>query len=580
MSTPSLLELRGVSVAHRDPHTRKDMPRIKDLSLRLDAGQTCVVLGESGIGKSTLVYLLAGFIRRQERSRTGIVVKGDVLIDGRDQDTIPPERRDISLVMQNFSLFPHMTLNDNLSFPLRFAPGRPLTQAERVARVGMAARAARVDLDEWPQSITELSGGQKQRVAIAKMLLRQRRVAVLDEAFAGLDPVLRHELWDMCITETRKLNGCVVFVTHELYWGKQADVLLVFEAEGHLGQQQPLVFAGRNGVSAWDEMVSHGRKLQQLSPLGDKSYIRDIVYLDDKLHREVSIVPENVRGGPCIFGHTRFTPREVLDDLEVRATLETAVSQILRDLSVTESVVGDLLRQVWHTTESEAQDAFEDRLRSTIAGRVASDSLAAALVRRGRRILEQVAGHVLGPCVVDGGCGDGQVGHALKERGFQVSLVDVMNYLAPPVDLPVTLYAGYGPLPTDIPTADTTLLLTVLHHADDPLEVFNRFAERTRGRIVIIESVCGIDKDTRMPSPLTQLTAVGQRKYATFIDWFYNRILHDGVPVPYNFGSPAEWRTAFRDSGWKVISEEDLGIDQPIVPEHHVLFVLERDGVS
>jgi hypothetical protein len=75
---------------------------------------------------------------------------------------------------------------------------------------------------------------------------------------------------------------------------------------------------------------------------------------------------------------------------------------------------------------------------------------------------------------------------------------------------------------------------------------------------------------------LTELDREGQRKYATFVDWLYNRVFHDGVSVPYNYNTPQGWKRLLEDMGWCVKEIVDLGMDQPIVPEHHVLFVLDK----
>jgi hypothetical protein len=219
---------------------------------------------------------------------------------------------------------------------------------------------------------------------------------------------------------------------------------------------------------------------------------------------------------------------------------------------------------------------LESRLRSHLRGAIDQSVLDSAFARRAKRILGQIHPHVKGPRVADVGCGDGLIGQELSREGFAVSLVDVMHYLHPSVRLPLVLYDGAGLLPSDVRPVNTALLLTVLHHTEAPLSLFEAVSERTIDRVIIIESVCGLKRAGVGTSPLYGLSAVGQRKYATFVDWFYNRVLHEAVPVPYNFGSPEEWRLAFQTRGWRVGVEIDLGIDQPLVPEHHALFVLDR----
>ena len=160
------------------------------------------VVGPSGSGKTTLLRVVSGLLDPTE---------GAVLIGGRDQARVPPERRPVAMVFQGYALFPHLDVRDNIGFGLRV---RGVRKAERGPRVEAAAGALGIDqlLDRLP---AQLSGGERQRVALARALVRDPAVFCLDEPLSALDPLLRvdarRELADLLRADGR----CAVFVTHD-----------------------------------------------------------------------------------------------------------------------------------------------------------------------------------------------------------------------------------------------------------------------------------------------------------------------------------------------------------------------------
>src|SRR5579872_5057100 len=152
--------------------------RVSDVSLAVPDGETLVILGPSGAGKTSLLRLLAGL----ERPDCGAIV-----LDERDITRIPPQRRRIALVSQDDSLFPHLTIYDNLAFAMRL---RKLDRAAIDRSVRDYAELLKIEsfLHERP---ARLSGGERQRAALARALLSAPRVLLLDEPFAHLDPQLR-----------------------------------------------------------------------------------------------------------------------------------------------------------------------------------------------------------------------------------------------------------------------------------------------------------------------------------------------------------------------------------------------------
>ena len=190
-----LLELRGL--------TRRFGERlaVDAVSLDVKAGEFLTLLGPSGCGKTTLLRLIAGLDRPDT---------GQVRLDGRDITSLPPEKRPLHTVFQSYALFPHLTVGENVAFPLRMA-GVPAPElrarvAGALADVRLAERA-----DAYPH---ELSGGQRQRVALARALVGRPRLVLLDEPLAALDAKLREAMQRELIDLQREVGITFVYVTH------------------------------------------------------------------------------------------------------------------------------------------------------------------------------------------------------------------------------------------------------------------------------------------------------------------------------------------------------------------------------
>ncbi len=194
------IELTNVSKIYRG----QDHPAVDDLSLRVEDGELLVLLGPSGCGKTTTLRLIAGF----ERPASGTIrIGGEIVAD--ERAWTPPERRGIGIVFQDYALFPHLTVAQNVAFGILRIPRRE--RQERVANVleavGLSAYAQR-----YPH---ELSGGQQQRVALARALAPQPRVLLLDEPFSNLDPELRVALRYEVRSIVRRAGVTTVLVTHD-----------------------------------------------------------------------------------------------------------------------------------------------------------------------------------------------------------------------------------------------------------------------------------------------------------------------------------------------------------------------------
>lgn len=175
---------------------------IHGIDLEIKHGEFVVFVGPSGCGKSTLLRMIAGL--------EGIS-GGDVLIDGQRVNDMPPRNRDIAMVFQDYALYPHKSLYDNMAFGLRL---RKTPEDEIKRRVMDAARLLHIDhmLERKPAA---LSGGQRQRVAIGRAIVRQPKVFLFDEPLSNLDAQLRNEMRSEIKKLHQRLGATIIYVTHD-----------------------------------------------------------------------------------------------------------------------------------------------------------------------------------------------------------------------------------------------------------------------------------------------------------------------------------------------------------------------------
>lgn len=175
---------------------------VKDLDLHIRRGEFLTLLGPSGSGKTTTLMMLAGF---------ELPTQGDIRLAGRSLRNVPPHKRDIGMVFQNYALFPHMTVEENVAFPLSV---RGVPREERRARARKAL--AMVRLEEFGgRRPAQLSGGQQQRVALARALVFQPQLVLMDEPLGALDKQLREQMQLEIKHIHENLGVTVVYVTHD-----------------------------------------------------------------------------------------------------------------------------------------------------------------------------------------------------------------------------------------------------------------------------------------------------------------------------------------------------------------------------
>jgi sn-glycerol 3-phosphate transport system ATP-binding protein len=189
------LEFVEVTKAYETPVVRG-----VDLSIRHD--EFFVLLGPSGCGKSTLLKLVAGLEP---------VTSGEIYLDDELINYVEPGRRNVAMVFQSYALYPHMTVRENVAFPLKQLKwDRPKIEAEVQSVAGLLELQLLLD-----RSVAQLSGGQRQRVALARALVRRPKVTLMDEPLSNLDALLRVQTRDELMKLHRRVPGTVVYVTHD-----------------------------------------------------------------------------------------------------------------------------------------------------------------------------------------------------------------------------------------------------------------------------------------------------------------------------------------------------------------------------
>ncbi len=190
----------------RNKKTQGEITAVNDLTLEIPDGKLVGLLGPSGCGKSTTLNLICGL----ETATEGTIFFGD-----RDVTALEPEHRGVGMVFQNYALYPHLTVRQNIQFPLENLKGKDkLTKEELKRRVDEAAKLVQID-ELMERRPSELSGGQQQRVAIARALVKMPHVLLLDEPLSNLDARLRLQTREEIRRIQRETKITTIFVTHD-----------------------------------------------------------------------------------------------------------------------------------------------------------------------------------------------------------------------------------------------------------------------------------------------------------------------------------------------------------------------------
>nr|WP_111298734.1 ABC transporter ATP-binding protein [Paracoccus saliphilus] len=339
---------------------------VKDLNLSIGKGEFLTMLGPSGSGKTTCLMMLAGF---------ETATNGEIRLDGRPINQVPPHKRGIGMVFQNYALFPHMTVGENLSFPLEV---RGMSSADRSARVARALDM--VQMGKFAnRRPAQLSGGQQQRIALARALVFDPELVLMDEPLGALDKQLREHMQFEIKHLHEELGITVVYVTHDQGEAlTMSDRIAVFN-DGRIQQlAPPAELYERPGNSFVASFIGENNALpgtiEQLE--GDKALVRlddggvidaTAVNIREKGQRTtVSIRPERVEFKPEMMPPGAHTiEAQVLEVIYMgdilRARLRVAgsenfVMKMRNTIGQTRLDAGQSIRIGWHPQDARALD--------------------------------------------------------------------------------------------------------------------------------------------------------------------------------------------------------------------------------
>ncbi|WOQ17926.1 sn-glycerol-3-phosphate ABC transporter ATP-binding protein UgpC [Raineyella sp. W15-4] len=240
---------------------------VKGVSLDIADGEFMILVGPSGCGKSTLLRMIVGLED---------ITSGDLLIDGKRVNELPPRDRNLSMVFQNYALYPHLTVYENIAFPLRLSKNKiPPAELDRRVRQAADMLDLREHLDRKPAN---LSGGQRQRVAMGRAIVRQADAFLFDEPLSNLDAKLRGQMRSQIAQLQRRLGTTSVYVTHDQTEAMTLGDRVAVLKKGLLQQvgsprelyEQPvnLFVAGFIGSPSMNFLPSHVEGDRLVTPIG------------------------------------------------------------------------------------------------------------------------------------------------------------------------------------------------------------------------------------------------------------------------------------------------------------------------
>lgn len=339
---------------------------VKDLNLSIGKGEFLTMLGPSGSGKTTCLMMLAGF---------ETATNGEIRLDGRNINMVPPHKRGIGMVFQNYALFPHMTVGENLSFPLEV---RGMGKSEREAKIARALDMVQMGAFANRRP-AQLSGGQQQRIALARALVFDPALVLMDEPLGALDKQLREHMQFEIKHLHESLGITVVYVTHDQGEAlTMSDRVAVFN-DGRIQQLAPpdelyerpqnsfvAQFIGENNkLPGTIEEIHEGRALVRLAN-GELIDATPVNIQTRGQQTLVSIRPERVEFKPEMMPPGAHTiDAEVLEVIYMgdilRARLRVAgsddfVMKMRNTLGQTRLSGGTRIRIGWHPQDARALD--------------------------------------------------------------------------------------------------------------------------------------------------------------------------------------------------------------------------------
>ena len=309
---------------------REDVVAVNDFSFTIPDGKLIGLLGPSGCGKSTTLYMISGL----QKPTSGKIFFGDD-----DVTELPTESRGIGLVFQNYALYPHMTVQQNIMFPLQNLKGKDkLTKEEMLERAYHAAKLVQIEelMDSKP---SEMSGGQQQRVAIARALVKMPRVLLLDEPLSNLDARLRLQTREEIRRIQRETGITTIFVTHDQEEAMSISDMIVVMKLGvvqQIGKPQEVYdnpvnlfvakFLGTPPINVFEGNVKGGKLY-----LGEEAVLDVPGVADQAVY--VGIRPEGFTLAENGALHCKLNNVEVMGrDVSVVSTHEASLNPVVRSI--------------------------------------------------------------------------------------------------------------------------------------------------------------------------------------------------------------------------------------------------------
>ena len=321
----------------RNKKNPEEVIAVNEFSLEFPDGKLIGLLGPSGCGKSTTLHLISGL----QKASSGKIYFGDD-----DVTELPPENRGVGLVFQNYALYPHLTVRQNIIFPLENLKGKDkMTKEERLAKAYEAAELVQIEelMDRKPN---ELSGGQQQRVAIARALVKMPRVLLLDEPLSNLDARLRLQTREEIRRIQRETGITTVFVTHDQEEAMSISDLIIVMRDGvvqQVGEPQKVYddpvnlfvakFLGTPPISVFRGKVSDGKLY-----IGEENVLKVSGAPDGEVL--VGIRPEGYVIKPKGPMSCKLSAMEVMGrDISVVSTHEASLNPTVRSILTSDSKI-------------------------------------------------------------------------------------------------------------------------------------------------------------------------------------------------------------------------------------------------
>ena len=349
---------------NRNKKIKEGVVAVNDFTFTIPDGKLVGLLGPSGCGKSTTLYMISGLQK---------VTSGKILFGDEDVTELSPENRGIGLVFQNYALYPHMTVLQNILFPLQNLKGEDkLTKEEMLDRAQNAAKLVQIDelLDRKPN---ELSGGQQQRVAIARALVKMPRVLLLDEPLSNLDARLRLQTREEIRRIQKETGITTVFVTHDQEEAMSISDLIVVMKLGvvqQVGKPQEIYddpknlfvakFLGTPPINVFEGTVKNGKLF-----VGSNA-ILDVPGVDDR-SVFVGIRPEGFvldPNGPLVCD---FSSLEVMGrDVSVVSRNSASINPVVRSIIGSDNKIDESASKISYTVKPNKVFIFDKETEERI----------------------------------------------------------------------------------------------------------------------------------------------------------------------------------------------------------------------